>query len=99
MIDHTKAQHFCFYVRDDDVHAMQFKLLYISPGSALEDGILMWQDNIGECMLSDGEPKPCTPFPMRNGLEILMVYPYLLNIRDSYARRTSPYLFMIPINH
>ena len=51
---------------------MQFNILCTSPNWDLEDGIFFWcQDEHGKCMLLDGEPKPCTPNPMKNGLEII----------------------------
>src|SRR5665213_3542773 len=72
LVGHTKAQQFRFYMRDDGVPAMQFKVLCTSPNWGPEDGILVWrQDDHGKCMLPDGEPKPCKPDPMRNGPDII----------------------------
>lgn len=37
-----------------------------------EDRVFVWcQDKHGKCLLPHGEPKPCTPNPKRNGLEII----------------------------
>ena len=41
LMDHTKAQQFRFYMRDDDLPAMQFKILCTSPNWGLEEGILV----------------------------------------------------------
>ena len=72
LVGHTKAQQFRFYMNDDGVPAMQFKLLCTTPNWAPEEGILVWrQDNDGKCLLPDGEPSPCKPDPMRNGPEII----------------------------
>ncbi len=72
LVGHTKAQQFRFYIRDDGLPAMQFKVLCTTPNWAPEKGILVWQqDENGKCMLPNGEPKPCKPDPMRNGPEIL----------------------------
>ena len=72
LVGHTKAQQFRFYMRDDGQPAMQFKILCTSPNWGPEEGILVWSQNEdGKCMLPDGEPKPCTPSPMRNGPEII----------------------------
>ena len=69
---HTKAQQFRFYVRDDGLPAMQFKVLCTSPNWGPEEGILIWRRNKNDkCVLPDGEPKPCIPSPMRNGPEII----------------------------
>jgi hypothetical protein len=59
-------------MRDDGLPAMQFKVLCTSPNWGPEKGILVWRQNEDDkCMLPDGEPKPCTPSPMRNGPEII----------------------------
>ena len=72
LVRHTKTQHFSFFVMDDGIHAMQFKLLCTSPNWAPEDGLLVWhQDNNGKCMLPNGESKPCTLILMRNEPETI----------------------------
>jgi hypothetical protein len=72
LVGHTKAQQFRLYMCDDGLPAMQFKVLCTSPNWGPEEGILVWRQNEDEkCMLPDGEPKPCTPNPMRNGPEII----------------------------
>src|ERR1700737_4804700 len=72
LVGYTKAQQFRFYIRDDGLPAMQFKLLCTSPNWGPDDGILIWrQDNDGKCLLPDGDPKPCKPDLMRNGPEII----------------------------
>ena len=58
LVEHTKTQQLCFYMRDNGVPAMQFKLLYTSPNWGPEDGIGVWrQDKDKKCMLPDGDPK------------------------------------------
>ena len=42
LVGHTKAQQLRFYMMNDGVPAMQFKLLCTSPNWGPEDGILMW---------------------------------------------------------
>jgi hypothetical protein len=49
-------------------------------------------------MLPDGELKPCTPDPMRSGLEILKIYPDLLSIGIKCVKMTLSYVFEIPMN-
>ena len=72
LVEHTKAQQLCFYMRDDGVPAMQFKLLCTSPNWDPEDGIGVWrQDKNEKSMLPDGDPKPCKPDPIRNGPKII----------------------------
>ena len=54
-------------MRDDDVPIMQFKLLCTSPNWGPDDDILVWRQGKDEkCLLPDGDPKPCKPYPMRN---------------------------------
>ena len=72
LVDYTKAQQFRFYMRDGDLPAMQFKILCTSPNWGSEEMILVWHQNEDDkCTLFDGEPKPCTPNPMRNGPKII----------------------------
>jgi hypothetical protein len=72
LVGHTKTQQFRFYIRDDGLPAMQFKLLYTSPNWTPDDGILVWRKDIdGKCVLPGGDPKPCKPDPMRNGPGII----------------------------
>ena len=62
LVGHTKTQQFRFYMRDDGVTAMQFKLLCTTPNWDSYEGILMWrQDKDENCLLSGGEPIPCKP--------------------------------------
>ena len=67
-----KTQQFRFYMRDDGLLAIQFKLLCTSPNWGSENGILVWhQNNDEKYLLSDGDPKPCKPNPVKNGPEII----------------------------
>ena len=67
LIGHTKAQQFWFYMRDDGVPAMQYKLLCTTQDWSPPEGLLVWRvDGEGRTMLLDGEPKPCKPIPMKN---------------------------------
>ena len=45
LIGHTKAQQFKFYVRDNDWHVMQYKMLSTHEEWLPKDGILMWKSN------------------------------------------------------
>lgn len=68
-------------MRDNDILAMQFKVLCTSPNWGPKDEILVWcQDEHGKCMLPDEEPKPCTPNPRRYGPKLIKVYSDSLNI-------------------
>jgi hypothetical protein len=72
LVGHTKAKQFRFYMRDDGLPAMQFKLLCTFPNWGPDAGILVWRQGIdGKYVLPGGDPKPCKPDPMRNGLEII----------------------------
>ena len=72
LVGHTKTQQFGFYMEDDGVTAMQFKLLCTSPIWGPKDSILVWrQGNDGKCMLPDGDPKSRKPDPMKNRSEII----------------------------
>ena len=72
LVGHTKAQQFRFYMRDDGLPAMQFKILCTSSNWGPEKGILVWRQNEdNKCMLLDGKPKPCTSNPMRNRPKII----------------------------
>ena len=76
LVIHTKAQQFCFYMRDDGYPAMHFKILSISPIWGPEDSILMWrQYKDAKYMLSDEDRKHCKPDPMKNGPKSSKVYP------------------------
>jgi hypothetical protein len=100
LVGHTKVQQFQFYMRDDCLPAMQFKLLYTSPIWGPDDGILIWhQDNDEKCLLPDLDPKPCKPDPMRNGPEIIKDISGSLNIGRSCVRRTSLDVLEILMNH
>ena len=72
LVEHTKAQQFRFYMRDDGVRAMHFKLLCTSSNWGPDDGILVWrQDKDGKYLSLNGDAKPCKPDPMKNGPEII----------------------------
>ena len=72
MIGHTKAQQFRFYMRDNGVPAMQYKLLCTTQDWSPLEGLLVWRVNAeGKTMLPDGEPRPCKPIPMKNLEDIL----------------------------
>ena len=76
LVIHTKAQQFCFYMRDDGYPAMHFKILSISPIWGPEDSILVWrQYKDAKYMLSDEDRKHCKPDPMKNGPKSSKVYP------------------------
>ena len=81
LVGHTKTQQFRFYMRDDGVTAMQFKLLCTTPNWDSYEGILMWrQDKDENCLLSGGEPIPCKPDLWGMGRKSSKVYPNILNI-------------------
>jgi hypothetical protein len=72
LIGHTKAQQFRFYMRDDGVPAMQYKLLCTTQDWSPPEGLLVWcVDADGKTMLPDGEPRPCKPIAMKNLEDIL----------------------------
>ena len=99
LVGHTKEQQLCFYIRDDGVFAMQFKLLCTSPKLGPEDGILVWrQDNDEKCMLVDGDPKLYKPNPRGISRKSLKVYLDSLNIRKSCLKYTLPDVFKILMN-
>ena len=71
LIRHAKAQ-FRFYMRDDGVPAMQYKLLCTTQDWSPPEGLLVWSvDGKERAMLPDGEPKPCKPIPMKNLEDII----------------------------
>ena len=64
---HIKAQQFRYYMRDDGLPAMQFKVLCTSLYWGPEEGILVWRQNEDDkYILHDGEPKPCIANSMKN---------------------------------
>ena len=72
LVGHTKPQQFRFYMRDDGLPALQYKLLCTTPNWTPPEGILIWRTNENnKAMLPDGEPKPCKPNPMKNEEEII----------------------------
>jgi len=55
LIGHTKAQQFHFYMRDDGVPAMQYKLLCTTQDWSPHEGLLVWRvDTDGYRMESPG---------------------------------------------
>ena len=77
LVKHTKAQQFRFYVWDDEVCAMQFKLLCTLPIWALEDSLLVWMDQN----------------PMSMDQKSSKAYPDLLNIGNSCVKMTPLNMF------
>jgi hypothetical protein len=72
LIEHTKAQKFRFYMRDNGVPAMQYKLLCTTHDWSMPEGLHVWRvDADGKMMLPDGKPKPCKPIAMKNLEDIL----------------------------
>ena len=60
LVDQTKTQQFLFYMKNDGVPGMHFKLLCITLNWAPEEGILLWrQDKEGIYLLTDGKPTHC----------------------------------------
>ena len=47
---------------------------------------------------SDGDPKPCKPDPMKNGLKSSKAYPDSLSIEKSCVRKSLPNVLGILIN-
>ena len=100
LVGDTKAKQFRFYMWDDGVSTMQFKLLCTSSNWGPEDGILVWrQENNGKYLLLDGNPKPCKPNPMKNGAEIIKGISGFIEYWKSCVWKASPNVLRIFMNH
>ena len=72
LIGHTKAQQFWFYMREDGVPAIGYKLLCTTQDWNPHEGLLVWHvDAEGKTMLLDGEPRLCKPIHIKNLKDIV----------------------------
>jgi hypothetical protein len=72
LIGHTNAQQFRFYMCDNNVPFMQYKLLCTTQDWSPPEGLFVWRmDADGNTMLLDGESRLCKPIPMKNLENIL----------------------------
>ena len=67
LIGHTRAQQFWFYMHDDGIPTMQYKLLRMTQDWSPPEGLLVWRVDVDvKTILLNGKPKPCKPIPMKN---------------------------------
>jgi hypothetical protein len=72
LIGHTQAQKIRFYMRNDGVPTIQYKLLCTTQDWSPLEGLLVWRvDADGKTMLPDGKPKSCKLTAMKNLEDIL----------------------------
>ena len=71
LVGHTKVQQFRFYIRDDGLPAMQFKLLCTTPNWGPDESILIWrQDKDGNVSSRMGNQSLANPTPWRIGRNV-----------------------------